>query len=149
MQVKTRPGNGVAAPPFQDAAIKRIVAQLVRPSSSRRFLLADEVGLGKTHVAKGVIAGLRRRKRGRVFTVLYICSNTEIARQNETKLGQAVRQEVDRLTLITGDLRRLAHSARATRKPLLLSLTPATSFDVAGGYGTVAERTLLYHLCRI
>ena len=41
------------------------------------------------------------------------------------------------------------HSARATREPLLFSLTPATSFDVAGGYGTVAERTLLYHLCRI
>jgi uncharacterized membrane protein YkvA (DUF1232 family) len=149
MQDKAQTANAVPGPPFQDAAIKRIVAQLVRRSPSRRFLLADEVGLGKTHVAKGVIAGLRRRKGGRVFTVLYICSNTEIARQNETKLGPAVRQEVDRLTLITGDLRRLVHSARATREPLLFSLTPATSFDVAGGYGTVAERTLLYHLCRI
>src|SRR4051812_40658989 len=124
MHDKAQTASAVPGPAFQDAAIKRIVAQFGQRSSSRRFLLADEVGLGKTHVAKGVIAGLRRRKRGRVFTVLYICSNTEIARQNETKLGPAVRQEVDRLTLITSDLRRLAHSARATRKPLLLSLTP-------------------------
>lgn len=149
MPYKAQVAMSDPAPAFQDAAIKRIVAQLARRSSSRRFLLADEVGLGKTHVAKGVIAGLRRRKRSPVFTVLYICSNTEIARQNETKLGPAVRQEVDRLTLITSDLRQLVHRASATREPLLFSLTPATSFDVAGGYGTVAERTLLYHLCRI
>src|SRR6187200_2247796 len=117
MQDKAQLATAIQAPAFQAAAINRIVTQFARRSSSRRFLLADEVGLGKTHVAKGVIAGLRRRKRGRVFTVLYICSNTEIARQNETKLGPAVRQEVDRLTLIAGDLRRLLHRARATREP--------------------------------
>ena len=55
-----------------------------------RFLVADEVGLGKTHVAKGVIAQvidhLRRTGDAR-HDVVYVCSNTAIARQNIRKLA--------------------------------------------------------------
>ena len=38
---------------FQLAAVERIVDKLIDRKGSRRFLLADEVGLGKTLVAKG------------------------------------------------------------------------------------------------
>ena len=48
-----------------------------------RFLVADEVGLGKTLVARGVIARAIDHLWDRVdrIDVVYICSNAEIARQ--------------------------------------------------------------------
>lgn len=51
--------------------------------------MADEVGLGKTLVARGLIAKTidhlwDKRKR---IDVVYVCSNAEIARQNLTKLN--------------------------------------------------------------
>ena len=53
--------------------------------STRRFLVADEVGMGKTLVARGVIAGAIGRLDDdpsvNRIDVLYICSNAEIARQ--------------------------------------------------------------------
>lgn len=56
---------------------------------AQRFLIADEVGLGKTLVAKGVIAKAidylwDKRKR---IDIIYICSNYEIARQNINRLN--------------------------------------------------------------
>ena len=71
-----------------------------------RFLVADEVGLGKTHVAKGVIAQvidhLRRTGDAR-HDIVYVCSNAAIARQNIRKLapeGIETLEDVDRLTLL-------------------------------------------------
>ena len=86
--------------------------------TAKRFLLADEVGLGKTIVAKGVIRcmmckllkkeldelpeeepqektetreevikSMRAGNRYYYFHVLYMCANTNIAKQNEVKLG--------------------------------------------------------------
>src|SRR4051794_31118482 len=49
---------------------------------ARRFLVADDVGLGKTHVARGLVARVvehLRERKGRV-TVAYVCSNAAIAR---------------------------------------------------------------------
>ena len=74
---------------FQEAAVERIVERLSDRSSSRRFLLADEVGLGKTLVAQGVIRKMRNYKKGEPFSIVYICSNSEIAAQNQEKLLQA------------------------------------------------------------
>ena len=42
---------------FQHAAVDRIV-EMLDTNGSRRFLLADEVGLGKTLIARGVIEKL-------------------------------------------------------------------------------------------
>src|ERR671927_14407 len=44
---------------------------------ARRFLVADEVGLGKTLVARGVIARAIEQLRGKVprIDIVYICSN--------------------------------------------------------------------------
>ena len=61
------------------------------PDSTRRFLVADEVGLGKTLVARGVIAkaldhlweGPGKVER---IDIVYICSNGQIARQNARRL---------------------------------------------------------------
>lgn len=50
----------------------------------KRFLLADEVGLGKTHVAGYIIKRFSKKKTGKC--VIYICSNTHLARENGGKL---------------------------------------------------------------
>ena len=89
---------------YQKRAIRRIVDSYMGECTSGRFLLADEVGLGKTIIAKGVIRCLmckllEREIAGKsgeqikneadyyYFNVIYICSNTNIAKQNEEKLG--------------------------------------------------------------
>lgn len=111
-----------------------------------RFLIADEVGLGKTLVARGLIARAVDKlwdSTGRI-DVVYICSNQEIAHQN-----------IDRLN-ITQD-RHFQLASRATLLPITLnqlrgnklnfvSLTPGTSFNLRSSTGWIYERILLYHL---
>ena len=91
---------------YQKRAIRRIVDSYMGECTSGRFLLADEVGLGKTIIARGVIRCLMCKlleqeiagkseeeirevveKHYYYFNVIYICSNTNIAKQNEEKLG--------------------------------------------------------------
>lgn len=133
------------SPAFQSEAVARIVERLSDPNGSRRFLLADEVGLGKTRVAAGVIKVLRKRRRNG-FTVVYVCSNSEIAEQNREKLcpdsGSAA---VTRLTLLA------TRSAEVQRQReqgalQLFSFTPGTSFHVGGATGIERERQLLLYL---
>ena len=55
-----------------------------------RFLVADEVGLGKTLVARGLIAATIDHLQDAGVTridVVYICSNADIARQNISRLN--------------------------------------------------------------
>ncbi|MGH7020707.1 MAG: DEAD/DEAH box helicase family protein, partial [Brevundimonas sp.] len=68
--------------PFQRATVKAATACLQGPGT-RRFLVADEVGLGKTLIAREVAAELKG-KRSR-FNVLYLCPSLEIAGQNRSK----------------------------------------------------------------
>ena len=130
---------------FQQAAVERIVSRLCDPKGSRRFLLADEVGLGKTRVAAGVIVELGGKKRSG-FTVVYICSNSEIAEQNRAKLcPDSGRDAVTRLTLLatrSAGIREL----RKRSQTQLFSFTPGTSLQVGGATGVEQERRLLLYL---
>jgi len=130
-------------PDFQTEAVARIVERLNDPKGSRRFLLADEVGLGKTRVAAGVIKALRKNKG---FTVVYVCSNSEIAEQNRDKLcPDNVSAAVTRLTLLatrSADVQR----QREKGELQLFSFTPGTSFHVGGATGIERERRLLLYL---
>ena len=86
---------------FQIAAVDRIVTML-ETNGSRRFLLADEVGLGKTLIARGVIEKLAEQLPKKC-TVVYLCSNLEIAAQNADKLSPKSSSAVPvkgRLTLL-------------------------------------------------
>ena len=62
---------------FQRATVDRCFE--VFRSGQNRILVADEVGLGKTLVAKGVIARLaswhKDEQDDNLFKVVYICSN--------------------------------------------------------------------------
>ena len=115
--------------------------------SSRRFLIADEVGLGKTLVAAGVIAQtidhLRTQGVPRI-DVIYICSNQAIARQNvdriKNRLSIDTRPLAQRITLLPYRLGNLDPSVN------LIALTPGTSFGSASAEGVAEERVILFRM---
>jgi hypothetical protein len=117
---------------------------------ARRFLVADEVGLGKTLVARGVIAKAIEHLQNEVgvkrVDVIYVCSNTQIARQNLARLrvGEHEHFEVaDRLTMLPATAHQLARN-----KVNIVSFTPGTSFDLKGGGGMARERAMLRLMLR-
>jgi hypothetical protein len=130
---------------FQRATVDYVFERFYGADPTRRFLVADEVGLGKTLVARGVIARtidhLCTKPR---IDIIYICSNADIARQNIQRLripGCADAAQATRLTLLPlhmDDLRR--------NRINFVALTPATSFDQTAGGGRIDERALLYWL---
>ena len=90
---------------FQRATVDYVFDRFYGPESTRRFLVADEVGLGKTLVARGVIARTIDHLWNNVprIDVVYICSNADIARQNVQRLripGCEVAAQATRLTLL-------------------------------------------------
>jgi hypothetical protein len=105
----------------------------------RRFLVADEVGLGKTIVAKEII---RRQaaSRSKPFKVVYICSSLDLASQNRKNLCERPSEivEIDRISLI--------FSKKPTSKLQIYSMTPSTSFSFRNGYGKMEERAYLARL---
>lgn len=125
-----------------------------RPCSGR-FLVADEVGLGKTLVARGVLAKTLRYLHGKVgrVDVVYICSNADIAEQN-----------IRRLSIPALDAASFRSQGRLTLMPLIprgkggaperesalpktgvnfQTLTPGTSLDFRNAPGHAQERALL------
>ena len=68
---------------FQRATVERIYHLF--ENGQNRVLVADEVGMGKTLIARGAIvktARLRLNENDELFKVIYICSNISIANQN-------------------------------------------------------------------
>ncbi len=126
-------------------AFKRMFADR---NPSVRFLIADEVGLGKTHVAKGVIAQViehLRQAGDERHDIVYVCSNAAIARQNIRKLapdGIEPLDSVDRLTMLSVTELRDSDSNQAAIN--LLTITPGTSLDFGRSTGKFRERCLAY-----
>jgi hypothetical protein len=117
---------------------------------ARRFLLADEVGLGKTLVARGVVARTIEHLWNNVprIDIVYICSNSDIARQNINRLNVTGTKEFaqpSRVTLLPMILKKLNDDQR---KLNFISFTPGTSFDLKSRLGIISERVLLYWLLR-
>ena len=77
--------------PFQEATVLHVVSQLRDDSGPRRFLVADEVGLGKTLVAQGVLQHLASSPRP--LNVFYVCSSLTIANQNRDSLLEVLPPE--------------------------------------------------------
>lgn len=132
---------------FQSATVARALERLRDPRGSRRFLVADEVGLGKTLVAQGVIDGLCVPEHQ--LRVFYVCSSLSIAHQNRDSLLEMLppderedaRVEVDRLTLLP------CSRPSATSRLVLYTLTPGT-MPLRSRAGRVDERALLARLLR-
>ena len=69
---------------FQVDTVEHVLRRLYDdPDHTDRFLVADEVGMGKTLVARGVIAGAIERLQHDAavprIDIIYICSNADIA----------------------------------------------------------------------
>ncbi len=140
---------------FQQATVER-VAYLFEHGQNR-VLVADEVGLGKTLVARGVIAKMADirllREDDDFFKVVYVCSNQNIARQNIRKLNIFSAEEED-----VSDTRLSMQHLRVTEQKLqqkekeqyvqLIPLTPETSFRMTSGGGSVNERALMFAILR-
>src|SRR4051794_20614277 len=117
-----------------------------------RFLVADEVGLGKTHVAKGVIAQVidhLQRSGDQRHDIVYVCSNAAIARQNLRKLvprGIEPLDDVERLTMLP--LAKLDQGGGGRSGINLLAITPGTSLKFGSSTGKFRERCLAYAFLR-
>lgn len=137
---------------FQRKTVHRVHERFWdRDEPTRRFLVADEVGLGKTMVARGVIARAVDQLWDSVdrIDVVYICSNAQIAQQNLPKLrvgvhsAHAEMHHADRLTMLATQLRHLEN-----QKVNFVSFTPGTSFNISKTGGRSGERVLLYWLLK-
>lgn len=130
---------------FQRRSVDYVFRRLYQDTDyTRRFLLADEVGLGKTLVAKGVIARAIDHLWDQVrrIDIVYICSNADIARQNINRLnvsGQDDLELASRITLLPITLRDLKNN-----RVNFVSFTPGTSFSLRSNLGIAVERAQLY-----
>lgn len=131
---------------FQRATVQHVHQRLwLDDEPTRRFLVADEVGLGKTMVARGVIAHTLAHlwEREDRIDIVYICSNSQIARQNLSRLAIEGFQvdHADRLTMLPEALKGLRKN-----KVNFISFTPGTSFTIQESGGNQLERVLLQHM---
>lgn len=132
---------------FQRDTVDYVFRRLyLDPDYTRRFLVADEVGLGKTMIARGVIAKTIEHlwDDGRRIDIIYVCSNADIARQNITRLNLPDTKQVNlptRITLLPAKLQEFQ-----ANRINFISFTPATSFELKSQLGVMDERVLLYWL---
>ena len=140
---------------FQRATVEATCTRLTAEAESGgRILVADEVGLGKTLVARGVIATLLRKRLEAgclvaPLRVVYICSNLALAHENVKKLA-VFRTAESKKWVSSPSFGRLAELGIA-QKPAsadvvmeLCSLTPATSFTLTQGDGNARERYIIW-----
>lgn len=149
---------------FQRATADRI-EEIFRGGRQKRVLLADEVGLGKTIIAKEVIDRVRRMRRevsDDMFRVVYVCSNVNIVHQNTKNLGMEllnisesrlsmqhlVIQEKVNLLKKGNRYREDGNYADGEMPELLIPLTPGTSFTMSQGAGNLNERALMLCIVR-
>lgn len=136
---------------FQRRTVDYVFDRLYGDAPVRQFLVADEVGLGKTMVARGVIARTIEHlwASTKRIDILYICSNQAIAAQNLNRLNVLGRRELTlptRMTLVPLQLR--GQRPLDANRVNFISLTPGTTFDLRSATGVVEERALLCHLLR-
>ncbi|MBQ9327039.1 MAG: hypothetical protein IJ225_00705 [Solobacterium sp.] len=142
---------------FQEATVERI--DYLYRHNQYRILVSDEVGLGKTLIARGTVAKLaklRREEGDNLFKVVYICSNAAIADQNLSKLRVTHETKTEsasssRLSMQHLNIFKQENDAELLDRYIqLIPLTPDTSFRMTAGTGIVRERALMFvHLKRM
>lgn len=148
---------------FQKATADRI-EEIFRSGKQKRVLLADEVGLGKTIVAKEVIDRVRKMRSSvhdDMFRVVYVCSNINIAEQNTRNLGMKDKLDISESRLSMqhlvinekvsklkkeGVYRKDGVYEESQMPELLIPLTPSTSLTMSSGPGNKNERALMYNI---
>jgi len=132
---------------FQSKTVDNIYDNLYGDTNAKRHLVADEVGLGKTIVARGLIAKivlerLHALSINNPIRIVYICSNQTIARQNLHKLNLLRNRTLDHKAM--DRLIYLALKKEQDEAFQITALTPSTSFHVTRGTGVKRERKLMW-----
>ncbi len=137
---------------FQSKTVDYVFEQLYLKNRNK-MLVADEVGLGKTIVAKGLLAKAFKTFKPscskRTFNVIYICSNQTLAKQNLKKLNFTGNSNVVDYSIDDDRITSLAYVSKKTGTKIpvkIKAFTPATSFDSKTHSGRAIERILLYRL---
>lgn len=148
---------------FQIATADRI-EEIYRSGKQKRVLLADEVGLGKTIVAREVIDRVRHIRMDAnddMYRVVYVCSNINIVQQNTSNLGMKDKLDISESRLSMqhlliqekvaelkkqGKYREDGKYANGEMPELLIPLTPGTSLTMSQGCGNMNERALMYNM---
>jgi hypothetical protein len=134
---------------FQRKTVEYVFQRMFdKINPARRFLVADEVGLGKTLVAKGLIAKTIEHLQDKTkrVDIIYVCSNADIATQNITRLmlpGLPSYSQATRLTLLP----LVAHELRKNEINFV-SFTPGTTFNQGNRTGKKEERRLIYQMLK-
>ncbi len=140
---------------FQRATVERL--DYLYRNGQNRVLVADEVGMGKTLIARGAIvktARLRIEEEDDLFKVVYICSNQNIANQNIRKLDVTGGKAIDSVTDTRLSMQHLKITEQENSEKVkdgfiqLTPLTPETSFRMTAGGGSVNERALMFAVLR-
>jgi hypothetical protein len=104
--------------------------------------LADEVGLGKTHVVSAIAATQAKRRT----IIFYVAPSLEVAGQNGPKIAEAcgkdpesAKHSLSRLALLPSLI------SDEKEGPFIISLTPETSFRFHGP-GNRLERAFLFQV---
>ena len=140
---------------FQKATVNYTMEQFFNQSRDK-MLIADEVGLGKTIVSRGIISKMYEKHHAKFseepFNVIYICSNQAIAKQNIEKLnflqGNAAKNIVD-YSSNDDRITALAYKPKEINREFnirIKAFTPGTSFDQNTTSGRSDERVLLFRL---
>lgn len=137
---------------FQRATVEHVTVRFYGPDPTRRYLVADETELGKSLVARGVIARTIERLEHddtvERTDVVYVCSNVDLAQLNITRLdvtGDPHLPFASRLTLLAKHSRQLALGGGNFTKPVnLVAFTPGTSFDMGWQTGKAEQRAMLF-----
>jgi hypothetical protein len=136
---------------FQRRTVDHVMDRFHGGDPANRFLVSDETGLGKSLVARGVIARtieqLQHEPRRQQVNVVYVCSNTDLATQNLKRLDVTGGQHTavpSRLSLLAKHSRELQPDLNLGHLAVnLVSFTPGTSFGKGHQSGQVQERALL------
>lgn len=136
---------------FQQDTAKYVFARMFGDGddATSRFLVADEVGLGKTLVARGVIAQVIDHLKAtgdKRIDIVYLASNGAIAAQNVRKLaprGVPTINRADRLSMLPFLIGEMAR-----RDVNVIALTPGTSVDLGSSGGMFRERAAAYAALR-
>lgn len=130
---------------FQRDTVYHTIRQIMK---NQRFLVADEVGLGKTKIARGVI-GFFLSHFKQPIRVVYLCANQQLARQNiqsfrffEGKNDKESCRSDLRLGLLNWRLG-IDQQYKLAERLQLWTLTPGTSFEIQNGSGNMEERAVI------
>lgn len=121
----------IAPKAFQQAAVDAALSAFADQAGRQRFLVADEVGLGKTVVAREVARRMSNDGTS-PFVIYYIANGHAVSHQNKERVVSFLDASKRKAAIDTPDRLSLIAVAKRSSDPVLVyALTPSTSFPGA------------------